>query len=211
MKRFGRVILPLGVIGLLVMACQQSDAPTAPIAAETTTGSDHQLDRGEVAKGDTLQMLRRTFTIKSRLSISKVIGPRGGEIVLPGTGGRVVFPAGAVPKPLTISMSAKPGDDIVYDFEPHMVFSVPVTIVQELGATNAIGNRKILSSLLGGYFEGDFERNVTDAKHKFVKCKEVLPGAVTAEGRVFSFAVKHFSGYLASSGRSSAVQNGDDP
>ena len=87
-----------------------------------------------------------------------------------------------------------------------MTFNVPVILVQELGATNAIGNSKILGSLLGGYFDGDFDRNVTDVARRFVKCREVLPGVLDPGGRKFSFFIQHFSGYLASSGRSSSDQ-----
>jgi len=203
MKRFGRAILPLGITALLAMGCQQAGEPTAPFAARTIDVPDSPLRSSGSGKEDTLRLLKRTISIKSKLSISKVIGPEGGEIILSGTGAKVIFPAGAVQKAKKITMTARAGNEIVYDFEPHMVFPVPVTIVQELEATNALGNNKILGSLQGGYFDGEFERNLVDDVRRLVKCKEVLPGLLAPDGRKFSFKVTHFSGYLASSGRSS--------
>src|SRR5258708_1469043 len=97
--------------------------------------------------------------------------------------------------------TAKPGNDVAYDFQPHLVFPVPVIIQQDLRNTSVQQNPALAPFLMGAYFESDLDKNFVDVKHTKVRVKELRPGTVNVQQRKFTFTVDHFSGYLMSSGR----------
>ena len=203
--RITRLVLSLGVIAAM-MGCTATDTVTQPDGALTVPdyalySREGRSNNDDNKRDDTVRTLKRTFKITSRMSASKLIGIMGGEIVLPGTGARVYFPPFSVPTPTLITMTARQGDDVAYDFQPHMTFQIPVTVQQELGGTNALDHPSMLNALSGAYFEGDLEQNYVDAARKYVHIKEVSPGMLDPSGRKFTFLVFHFSGYLASSGK----------
>ncbi len=156
---------------------------------------------GTTAHLDTLRSLKRTTPLAHALTASADIGPRGGEIDIPGAGGHVVFPPGAVWFTTHVTMTARAGADVAYDFQPHMTFFVPVFVVQDLRGTTADGDLALQSSLVGAWFDGDLDGNYTDAWHEHVQVREILQAHLDRARTQLSFGVYHFSGYLASSGR----------
>ncbi len=218
MTRTIRFILPIGVIALSMAGCRGSDAITDPSprtelaqpGAPNVSRDGQRGNNSENQRDDTVRTLKRTFKINARISASRTIGIMGGEISLPGSGAKAIFPPFSVLQPTLITMTAREGDDVAYDFQPHMTFQIPVVVQQELGATNAIGKPSMLTALAGAYFEGDLERNYTDVSRRFVHIKEVSPGMLDASGRKFTFLVWHFSGYLASSGKADRSDSSDD-
>ena len=202
MTRTARFILPLGCLTAMMVACRGSEGPTGPIAEESrlsrgTGGGPLGGDEHE----DTVVTLKRLTALASRITVTAVIGPEGGELWIPSAGGRIIFPAGAVAVPTVISMTAKAGLEVAYDFQPHMTFPVPVRVEQDLRTTQAARHPVMLSRLGGAYFEGDLERNYVDVSHLRTRVKELRAGSVDRERKLLVFYVNHFSGYLASSGR----------
>src|SRR4051812_20658725 len=123
--RTTQLVLSLGVIAASIIGCTGTDTVTHPDAALSAPdyalySRDGRSNNEENRRDDTVRTLKRTFRITTRISASKLIGPTGGEIVLPGTGARVYFPPFLVPTPTLITMTAKLGDDVAYDFQPHM-------------------------------------------------------------------------------------------
>lgn len=213
MTRMARLIPPLAVVSGLLLACRGTDGPTNPMRETTrltavgaladeggNTQSDYKTE-SEQEHEDTVVTVKRLTPLPTRLTTSAWIEPAGGQIDLLGSGAVVTFPAGAVPVRTLIVMTAKPGDDVAYDFQPHMVFPVPVIIRQELRNTSVQLNPALAPLLVGAYFESDLDHNFVDAKHTKVRVKELRPGIVNTQKGYFTYTVDHFSGYLMSSGR----------
>ncbi|HEX9483833.1 MAG TPA: hypothetical protein VF929_04605 [Gemmatimonadaceae bacterium] len=214
MTRTARLTPPLAVIFGLLLACRGTEGPTSPLRESTRLtavgaladkGAANNQSNGNNGPGqgheDTVVTVKRLTPLSTRITTMAWIGPAGGTISLAGTGVIVTFPAGAVPVRTLISVTAKPGNDVAYDFQPHLVFPVPVIIQQDLRNTSVQQNPALAPFLMGAYFESDLDKNFVDVKHTKVRVKELRPGTVNVQQRKFTFTVDHFSGYLMSSGR----------
>lgn len=127
----------------------------------------------------------------------------GGRIEIKETGLRVDVPSGALPaSTMTITVTALPGRALAYDFQPHgTVFLKPLAFQQELEDTSwdKLGFKGVL---LGGYFEDPSQLNVFDG---LALLDELYP--VTFDSKRARFDIKHFSGYMVSSGRQSIAND----
>ncbi len=199
MARTARFIFPLGCITAAILACRGAEGPTAPANPEAARASITGV-AGRRTGEDTVYTLKRTSPLINAITVSAVIGPEGGSLGIPRAGGRVVFPAGALSVPTTITMRARAGSDVAYDFEPHLIFPVPVFVQQELRGTMAELYPALIPRLGGAYFEGELEEDFVDSDALTARVRELRPGRV--QRMTLTFTVNHFSGYLASSGRS---------
>lgn len=179
--------LAAGLI-LSIGACQ--DAPTVPDAAvspertELLTGVLDPLAPG----GPDVTVLRRTEKLESDEVARARVGLLGATLHLRRAGLTVHVPAGAARVGTRIEVRAPAGDLVGYHFEPHGTrFALPVTLVQDLGGTEA--EHEIVRPLLGAYFDGELS--------PIVRALEILP--VELQGGAGGSAVlyvSHFSGYV---------------
>src|SRR5437016_1806216 len=95
--------------------------------------------------------LNRSTPLATDITVSKSIGILGGTIAIPGAGVSVVIPPLALTKSTTISMTARAGSAVEYDFAPHgLKFTLPVVMTQNL--TGMQGGNALLSVLQLGYY-----------------------------------------------------------
>lgn len=180
-----------------VAACS-TDSPVAPVSAGYKTV---RTPIGGLLKTlFPMVPLERDAAIVAPITRSFTIDNKsGGRIEIKETGLRVDVPAGALPtSSLTITVTALPGRALAYDFQPHgTVFLKPLAFQQELDDTSwdKLGFKGIV---LGGYFEDVSQLNVLDG---LALLDELYP--VTFDSKRIRFDIKHFSGYMVSSGRQS--------
>jgi hypothetical protein len=140
-------------------------------------------------------------------SVSKINGPRGGSVDFGETGLHLTVPRGAVSVDTRFTVTALPGNVVAYDFEPHgSFFAVPLKFSQDLGPTN-FGHIKLPPGfnpdIQGAYFSSPWS---IDQSSGMAVVQELIPAddEWTWSGHSISFPIRHFSGYLISTGRSSS-------
>jgi hypothetical protein len=148
-----------------------------------------------VLPGGKVKALIRTSALASPVSASVTVGYWGGMLSLPAAGLRVVIPPGAVSSTTTISVTARAGKIVAYQFEPHGIrFNVPLVFDQDLSGT---AGRSLLSGQIqGAYFANDTD--VNDAQSTAL-AQELL-NANVGLGHV-TFLIQHFSGYMLATGQ----------
>ena len=135
-------------------------------------------------------------------SVSEVIGPDGGTLSLPGADFTMNIPSGALAAPTTITVVAKAGPHVAYEFLPHgLRFLRPVTVVQGLRTTSTFGTdagNAVRSAYLA---EGKENIGVDDSTSpsELQAATTYFYGAQpVAETQVWT--VNHFSRYILISG-----------
>ena len=182
-------LLTLG-LSLAASACGTDDAssPTAPavphpdVAATATNTSD---------------VLTWSTPLVSDVSTSVVIGRKGGVIQLAATGLKVIVPANAVADDVLLTVTARSGYAVVYDFGPHMRFAAPLVFTQDLRRTN-IWKVPDAAAVQGGYV-GDM--STVDATAGVAVVDELMPAKVDLAGSKLRFDIAHFSGYVIVTGK----------
>jgi hypothetical protein len=146
----------------------------------------------------TVTPLNRTSPLSSNLTKSARIGLLGGIIAIPEAGITVVVPPLAVFSPTTISVTARAGSAVAYDFAPHGIkFAVPLVVTQSLAKTDAQTGLVSVNSLFAGYYPDS--KNITSVT-------ELLTLNVNLLNSTAIMTVWHFSGYIYASGRSGGIQ-----
>jgi len=200
-----RLLPALGVLLALgaAYACH-SDSTLAPSAssgsrlfAGTAQSGRRDVDPATV----TVVALRRNFNLPIDVSASAVIGPHGGEIDLWAAGASIVFPAGALSAPTRITMTAKAGWNVAYEFSPHgIVFNVPVTVQQDLNWTSfASGNDGMVRA---GYYPDSLSAALVGPSLSIARVSELRRADLDRplNPNIATFDIFHFSGYILSSG-----------
>lgn len=177
---------------------------TSSVALGANTDAVHPAsDTALINPGiDTVLVLKRPFFLPNDVSVSAEIGPQGGEINVNAAGGKIDFPPGALRERTRITMTAKAGWNVAYEFEPHgITFDKPVKIQQDLKYTLAY-RAKDAKNLTAGYYSKDLNGSFLDRWKFFARVSELRHVDVDhpANPRVAKFYIYHFSGYLMSSG-----------
>ena len=213
----------LSVALLLVGATACNDKVTAPTFTAPSTAGIPPLERSMVpADGATQDLLGgllgtvtgtvgvltntlgltnangvlRTVPLSSPITVRKTIGRLGGTLSIPAAGVTVLVPAGALDSDTEITMTARAGYLLAYDFEPHGVtFNRPLVFHHSLKGTN-VGLLSPLSLKLGYYTDPSLLGKTT------ALVSEVIGGLTNILTRTFTAPIKHFSGYIVICGRS---------
>ena len=199
----------------LVAAGCGNDSPVAPAASQTatapttiapTTPESKSLLGGVLGTvlGSPTQVtaLQRSTPLPSNLSTSAKIGPLGGILALPGAGLTIIVPPLAVLAPTTITVTARAGASVAYDFEPHGIrFNVPLVATQALGQTMARNGGSVnpLGLFVGYYPDGSHITDVT----------ELLDLHLDLLNQAAIVSIWHFSGYIFASGRNGGDGGGN--
>ncbi|MEO7455172.1 MAG: hypothetical protein ABIY52_02855 [Gemmatimonadaceae bacterium] len=193
----------------LLAACsgEPMTAPPAPLATPAAAPSADLLGGlvggvvGTVTSLITLPGLQRTTPLAANITVSQTIGTAGGTLSIPSAGVTVVVPAGALSKSTLITMTARKGYLVAYDFAPHgITFAKPLVFTQKLSGTSA---NILTAPLLNlGYYS---DPNLLTAVGGLVS--ELLGGNVNLLNWTFTGSIKHFSGYMVGMARGGSLDS----
>ncbi|MGZ8412746.1 MAG: hypothetical protein ACXWZS_03395 [Gemmatirosa sp.] len=171
------------------MACAPDRSPTAPSLGASDVGAVRTSVSGAAAtKTWSVVGLRRAHPLRTDLTVTRVIGPRGGRLDHEAAGFTLEVPAGAVATPTTFRVTALAGEMVAYDFGPDgSVFPKALRATQDLRNTSAPRLPRNVSFTLG--------QIGADGKLLAAPTQEVT-GTVDRTGRSVSFGIPHFSGWI---------------
>ena len=189
----------------LIASCSDSalQSPTAPVASGLLPAADAFLPTVAGVLPDAGHFDLKALWWKDRhndvVQVSKEIGPLGGTISVPTTGLTVVFPAGALSAPLTITVTSDESY-VAYKMEPTGTrFDRDVVVTQLLSFTELAGE-PLNTHLFAAYIADDrtsLSGNVPvleiEPSHTIFSLLSGLPVAQV-------WLIKHFSRYMLASG-----------
>ena len=206
-------VLLLAAGGLL--AC--TDAPTtsrfSPHAADVSfariKATDSLMLTTDVTYSDTSLVLKRTTPLASDISVSATIGQNGGSLTIQAAGAKIDIPPGALSQPTVITMTARAGSDVAYEFQPHgLTFAQPVKIQQTIKGTWAEAYPMLLKGMHGSYYgQVSLDSAWIDPGKYLAKVDENQLGYFESNGSQIKFYINHFSGYAVSCGFSDGRGN----
>ena len=182
-------------LGALALASCGGEHPTLPQLQQSAPEAPAADLLGGVTSLVGMNGLQRTTPLAVPITVSKAIGADGGTLAIPEAGVTVTVPRGALAATTTITMTARAGTLVAYDFAPHgITFAKPLVFSQQLRGTNAT----LLSAplLRLGYYE---DANLLTRTGGLVS--ELLGGAVNTLTWTFTSSIPHFSGYIVTCGR----------
>ena len=134
--------------------------------------------------------LLRTTPLAAPITVSRTIGYWGGTLAIPEAGVTVVVPVGALTKDTQITMTARAGSLVAYDFDPHgITVAKPLAFTQSLKGTN-VSLLTVLQLKLGYYSDPSLLGQTT------ALVSEVVSGVGSLLTGTFTAPIKHFSGYV---------------
>ena len=182
-------------IGGALLAAGCTDAPSAPALQPTATTANLELvSPSVVATGIT-----RDVPLARNLTTTLNVPAAGGNFEVPGTGLRIIVPGGALRgNGIKITVTALAGPMIAYNFEPHgTVFALPLLMSQDVAATSYT-RLSDKGAVEVGYFS---DNTKLDTAGNQALIGEFLPASPDWTGKHLRFHVRHFSGYMVASGR----------
>lgn len=187
--------LAAAAVATLAVAC--GEAPSALTAAVADKApSNAEFGKTAATSSTNVQTLLWTKSV-SQATVTKVIGPRGGELSFP-AGMKLIVPRGAVSSDVTFQVTRLPGNIVAYDFEPHgTTFAVPLELKQPTLGTNLF-KLPPATRAAGAYFLSASALNQAAGTADVAEFETTF---VSANRAWITFSVKHFSGYLISTGR----------
>jgi hypothetical protein len=204
--------IAMAVIAVILAACSDGAVPSAPAAARSAAPEivDALARANAIAfsfpESYIAQGLLREKPLARAVTVKQVIKSGGGHIDVPGTDFRLEIPKGAFSAAsTTFTVTALPGSAVAYNFEPHGAqFRVPLKFVQKLDHTNLRGLKLppgFQPEIGGAYFA---DAGMIDPVTGIAVVSEMMPADIVAtwSGKELSFPIWHFSGYMASTGRS---------
>jgi len=185
--------LAFGALALVSCGTDQPTAVSRP--APSVSGAPSASLLGTLTSLLTMDGLQRTTPLAAPITVSKSIGAEGGTLTIPQAGVTVVVPRGALAQTTTITMTARAGSLVAYDFAPHgITFAKPLVFSQQLKGTNAT----LLSApflQLGYYSDPSLLTKVGGL------VSELLGGTLNTLTWTFTAPIPHFSGYIVTCGR----------
>jgi hypothetical protein len=199
MKTPVRRIVAIALAAVAVASCS-IDQPTAPpprVTPSTQTSSPDLLGSvtGLVTSLVSVDGLQRTTPLAAPITVTKTIDASGGTLAIPQAGVTVVVPQGALAKATTITMTARAGTLVAYDFAPHgITFAKPLVFTQQLRETNA-------SLLTAPFLQLAYYKDASLLTKVGGLVSELLGGVVNLTSWTFTGSIQHFSGYMVTCGR----------
>lgn len=176
----------------------EPQTPSGDLVSSTIEMAD-SLAAGLLEPVEATALTRKLQLPQDQWASAFVSPTRGGVLQLQPAGLTVVIPPGAVSRSMVIWAKARRGSLVAYEFGPHGTqFLVPITMTQDLKPTSWYSGLDP-SAVSVGYFKDGAQ--VDDAAGR-ARIDEFLPIKVLTSGNKVQFEVRHFSGYLLSTGRS---------
>jgi hypothetical protein len=207
--RIRRVVaLTATALAFVAVACSEIASPPPVLRELSSALTQARAAKQTIPNSFLVQGLLREKPLDNPVVVTKVIPSGGGSIDVPGTDFQLQIPKGAFDgKQMEITVKALPGYTVAYDFEPHgTVFNVPLKFVQHLGHTNLKGVQPppgFTKQWNGAYFP---RQSLVDQTTGLSIVTELLSVEVTWAGDQITFPIKHFSGYMVSTGREDGDQ-----
>jgi hypothetical protein len=143
----------------------------------------------------TTDAVQRTKPLAAPITVTKEIGYYGGTLSIPEAGVTVIVPRGALLRTTTITMTARAGSLLAYDFSPTgTTFYKPLVFNQSLKGTN-VTLLQVPLLRLGYYSDPGLLGELT------ATVSELLGGVTDLLSWTFTAPIKHFSGYIVTCGR----------
>ncbi len=175
------------ILTSVAMAACASDGSTGP---SRPGASSPDLLSGVLNGLIGMQGVQRVTPLDTAITVTALIGQSGGTLSIPAAGVTVTVPYGALSANTQITMTARAGRLVAYDFEPHgIVFAKPLVFKQKLSGTTA--SLLQVPFLKLGYYE---DPSLLGETTGFVS--QVLSGAVNLLTWTFTSPIPHFSGYM---------------
>ena len=192
----------IGALGI-VTACAIESASAPPTTARGSSAIGSAAQAGDLGRNKprTVLALSRIGSLDRDVSATATIGAAGGTISLDGAGVTVVFPRGAVGERTRITVTAKAGSAVAYEFEPHgLTFEVPVRVEQDLAYTDIEGGRPV--RLRAGYYQQTLDALLFGPNGSLARVTELRDVDLDdgVRPRIATFYISHFSGYIMWSG-----------
>jgi hypothetical protein len=187
-------VAAIALSALTLVSCS-TDLPTALPQLQQSPRQEASSDLLGLTSLLGMNGLQRTRALAVPITVSKAIGRDGGTLAIPEAGVTVTVPTGALSASTKITMTARAGTLVAYDFAPHgITFAKPLVFSQKLSGTNAT----LLSAplLRLGYYEDASLLTKTGGV-----VSQLLGGVVNALSWTFTSSIPHFSGYMVSCGR----------
>jgi hypothetical protein len=204
-----RILAPIAAItaSLFVLgACADGAGISGPKRVQQPSALLGETLDGTVSTAGSILMspLHRTTALEQPVTWSFVAGPNGVTSSNSATGLTISIPRGALASDVAITVTAIEGTPVAYGFAPHgLQFAKDVRLTQSLRNTR-VGLLNILL-LQGGHFSGDAPL----FSGELALVNEVSPAQLNLLSNSMSFPIRHFSGWIAGSGRSSSDTQAD--
>jgi hypothetical protein len=187
------------LLGLAAVAACSDVRPTEPVAAPIappTVGASPDLLGGIVGTLTNLIVVpavQRRTPLATPITVVKTIGSAGGTLSIPAAGVTVVVPSGALSSSTVITMTARSGSLVAYDFAPHgITFAKPLVFTQDLSVTN-------VGLLQRAFLKLAYYSDPSLLGRTVATVTELLSGLLS--GNTFTAKINHFSGYILTCGR----------
>ena len=193
----------IGVLALaLTLAACSADQATAPTPMQAPAGDPSASLLGGLLGTvtgalnlTTNEAVQRTTPLAAPITVTREIGYNGGTLSIPEAGVTVMVPRGALTRTTTITMTARAGSLLAYDFSPTgTTFYKPLVFNQSLRGTN-VNLLQVPFLRLGYYSDPGLLGEVTAV------VSDLLGGVVNLLDWSFTAPIKHFSGYIVICGR----------
>jgi hypothetical protein len=185
--------LAFGALALVSCGTDQPTAVSRP--APSVSGAPSASLLGTLTSLLTMNGLQRTTPLAAPITVSKSIGAEGGTLTIPQAGVTVVVPKGALAQATTITMTARAGSLVAYDFAPHgITFAKPLAFSQQLKGTNA-------SLLTAPFLQLGYYSDASLLTKTGALVSQLLGGTLNTLTWTFTAPIPHFSGYSVTCGR----------
>lgn len=221
-KFFRSFLLIAAVAGLAACADSIPTSPSAPAQTQHTLLAPDKTQNGLI--GDLLGGVVQTVTsvvgfvgdatgltvhpvkwgpthVADSYTVSGVITPWGGTLVIPQADFSISFPYGAVTQPTTITITADP-NYVAYKMQPTgLRFAKPVVVTQRLQNT-AVAGQPLSAQLFGAYISDDL-LDLSTLLH-VLEIENSLTIFRSSSGSLIPdteiWQINHFSRYMLASG-----------
>ena len=140
-------------LGALTLASCGVESPTLPQLQQSPPEAPSSSLLGGLTSLIGINGLQRTTPLAAPITVTKAIGPEGGTLAIPQAGVTVTVPRGALTATTTITMTARAGSLVAYDFAPHgVVFARPLVFSQQPSQKVRFA---VTQPELGCHFAGD--------------------------------------------------------
>lgn len=176
-------------------ASESSTLPTVPNAAFSKAPVQNLLSPATATALTLATGAQRTSALPASLTVTQAIGVAGGTLSIPQAGVTITVPAGALAGTTILSMTARVGTVVAYDFAPHgTTFAKPVVFTQTFGGTN-VSPALAAMLTLGYYADPSYLTTVGGSVSEFIS------GTANLVNGSFTANISHFSGYMVACGR----------
>jgi hypothetical protein len=192
---------------ILISACSDSafrDPVAPPVATQAQSAEQSTKGSGAAGQDDShgnleLKALWWRKQHRAVISVSQRMDASGGVISIPATGLTMVFPAGAVSEPTTITVTS---DDkyVAYKMEPSGIhFDRDVVVTQLLSFTEAAGT-PLRTQLFAAYIADDNTKLSGKVPVLELEPSHTVLSAITGLPEAQVWVIRHFSRYMLASG-----------